>query len=78
MLEGDLGQLEHERAGEMGLFGLTLRTEEQTGLAVMVGEALGPQANLLLFDGDGGGAEAALRILARPALLAGLARLLGS
>ncbi|MND79419.1 hypothetical protein D3C80_711610 [compost metagenome] len=56
----------------MGLFDLRLRAEEEPGLAVVVGETLGAQPALLALHRHGGGAEAAFRVLARPALLSRL------
>ena len=55
----------------MGLLDLGLRAEEHSRLAVVVGEALGADANLGLLHRDCGRTEAALGVFARTAVLAG-------
>ena len=72
MVQSHLRQFKDEGAGQMGLFDLRLRAEEEPGLAVVVGETLGAQPALLALHRHGGGAEAAFRVLARPALLSRL------
>ena len=47
MREPDLGQLEHQSEGEVRLLGRGERAEEQPRLAVMVGEAVGTDAQLV-------------------------------
>ena len=46
MDQRDLGQLEHQRRDDMALFDVGQRAEEHPRLAVVVGEGLGPDAQL--------------------------------
>ena len=67
-----LAQLEHERVGDVLLLRRRLADVELAGLAVVVGEALGPEPALLAARRARGNVRnPLLRVLARSAVSAG-------